>query len=55
MRPELITFAKKLHRYPVRGRRRSLRDVSRALAKAGHVTSSGKPFTATAIARMLEM
>ena len=52
--PELVAIAKKLHRYPVKGRRRSLRDVSRALAEAGYTSENGTPFTAMSIARMLK-
>ena len=42
---------KRLHRYPVKGKRRSR---SKALFLAGYVASSGKPFGATAIVRMVE-
>jgi hypothetical protein len=52
--PELVRLAKRLHRYPVNGKRRSLRDISRTLARLGHVASSGKPFDAKSIARMVE-
>ena len=45
---------KRLHRYSVSGRRRSLRDVVKALAEAGYVARSGKPFDAKSIARMIE-
>ena len=50
----MVRIAKKLHRYPVNGRRRSLRDVSTALAQAGFITSSGKPYAAAAIAKMVQ-
>ena len=53
MSPEMVRLAKRLHRYPVNGRRRSLREVSKALALAGYVASSGKPFDAKSIARMV--
>jgi DNA invertase Pin-like site-specific DNA recombinase len=52
-RPEVVTLAKKLHRYPVNGHRRSLREVSRELAVAGHLTKAGKPYAAAAIAKMI--
>jgi DNA invertase Pin-like site-specific DNA recombinase len=52
--PDMVRLAKKLHRYPVNGRRRSLRDVSAALAQVGHVTSAGKPYAAAAISKMIE-
>lgn len=52
--PGMVAFAKKLHRYPAKGRPRSLRDVSKELASAGFLTNSGKPYTAEAISRMLK-
>ena len=52
--PEMVRLAKKLHRYPANGRRRSLRDVSAAPAQAGFLASSGKPYAAAAIARMVD-
>ena len=52
-RPEVVTMAKKLHRDPLNGRRRSLRDVSQELAAAGHLTKAGKPYAAAAIAKMM--
>jgi hypothetical protein len=36
-----IALAKKLARYPVNGRRRSLRDVAAALMTTGHMTRRG--------------
>ncbi|UVC19011.1 recombinase family protein [Mesorhizobium onobrychidis] len=50
---ELIALAKKLHRYPVNGRQRTLADVAKALAGAGYLSSAGKPYTPTAVSRML--
>jgi hypothetical protein len=44
---------KRLHRYSVNGKRRSLRDVSSALAQAGFLTRTGRPFMAEAISRMV--
>jgi hypothetical protein len=52
--PEAVRLAKRLHRYPVNGKRRSLRQVSAALASAGLLASSGKPYDAKSIARMVE-
>jgi DNA invertase Pin-like site-specific DNA recombinase len=49
---EMVALAKKLHRYPVDGRRRSLRDVAAELEKQGHLTD-GKRYSATAVARMV--
>src|SRR5215216_1310364 len=51
--PDMVRLAKRLHRYPVNGQRRSLRDVSGALAQAGFLTSKGKPYTAEAVSRMI--
>jgi hypothetical protein len=38
----------------VNGKRRSLRDVSGALAQAGFLTRTGRPFTAEAVSRMVK-
>jgi DNA invertase Pin-like site-specific DNA recombinase len=51
--PAAVALAKKLHRYPVNGRRRSLRQVSAELAGEGFLASSGKPYGAAAVARMV--
>ena len=51
---DMVRLAKRLHRYPVNGKRRSLRDISRTLAQLEHVARSGKPFDAKSIARMVE-
>jgi DNA invertase Pin-like site-specific DNA recombinase len=50
---ELIALAKKLHRYSVNGRRRTLAEVAKALADAGHLSGAGTPFTPTAVLRMV--
>lgn len=50
--PEMVALAKKLARYPAHGRKRSLREVAAELAAAGHL-SSGKPYSATAVSRMI--
>jgi DNA invertase Pin-like site-specific DNA recombinase len=50
---EMVALAKKLWRYPVHGRKRSLRDVAAELEAAGHVASSGKRYAATAVKRMI--
>jgi hypothetical protein len=49
----MVALAKKLRRKSPKGRRRSLRAIAAELEKAGFVSSSGKPFAATAVARML--
>jgi DNA invertase Pin-like site-specific DNA recombinase len=51
--PEAVALAKKLARYPVNGRRRSLRDVAAEMEAQGHVSLAGARYTATAIARMV--
>jgi DNA invertase Pin-like site-specific DNA recombinase len=51
--PETVELARKLARYPVHKRRRSLRDVAAELEAAGHVTSKGTRYGAAAIARMI--
>jgi hypothetical protein len=51
--PEAVALAKKLTRYPMNGRRRSLREVAAELEAQGHVSLAGARYTATAIARMV--
>lgn len=52
--PEMVALAKKLHRYPINGRRRSLREVAAELARQGFTNGKGEPLTATAVKRMIE-
>ena len=49
----MIALAKKLRRKSPKLGRRSLRQISAELAKAGFLSQAGKPYAATAIARML--
>ena len=51
--PETVELARKLHRKPRGGKRASLRSIATALAEAGHVSSSGKPYSASAVRSML--
>lgn len=51
--PELVALAKKLARYPINGRKRSLRQIAAELEAQGHVTGDGKRYAASAIARMI--
>ena len=44
----MVALAKELHR-----QRMSLRKISAVLAKLGHVTGGGKPYTATNVRTML--
>ena len=48
------SFAKRLHRYPINGRHRSLRAIASELAKAGYTDSKGKAFSAQSVKNMLE-
>jgi DNA invertase Pin-like site-specific DNA recombinase len=50
--PEMVALAKKLARYPVDNRRRSLRDVAAELEAQGH-TTNGKRYSAVAVSRMI--
>jgi DNA invertase Pin-like site-specific DNA recombinase len=52
--PETVALAKRLARYSRKGHKRSLREIAAELAAAGHVNTSGKPYEASAIKRMLE-
>jgi DNA invertase Pin-like site-specific DNA recombinase len=49
----MVTLAKKLRRRTPKGGRRSLRAIALELEKAGFVSHTGKPYAATAVARML--
>jgi hypothetical protein len=42
-----------LIRKDVAGPRQSLRQISRTLAAQGHLTGGGRPYTATAVQKML--
>ncbi|HEY7996667.1 MAG TPA: recombinase family protein [Steroidobacteraceae bacterium] len=53
--PTVVKLAKELRWASKRmSEKRSLRDVSAELAKAGHVSRSGRPYSASAIASMLD-
>ncbi|HZH52728.1 MAG TPA: recombinase family protein [Microvirga sp.] len=52
--PSMVALAKKLHRYPVNGKRRSLRAVAQELAQVGYLDSKGKAFSAQSIKNMIE-
>ena len=51
--PQTVALAKKLARYPLNRRKRSLRDVAAELHAAGHVTGAGTRYGAAAVARMI--
>jgi hypothetical protein len=53
LRPETVELARKLARARPKGGKRSLREISAALAEAGHTTKSGTPYAPTAIKLML--
>jgi DNA invertase Pin-like site-specific DNA recombinase len=50
---EMVAMAKRLRRKSPKGGRRSLRAIADELARSGFKSESGKPFAATAVARML--
>lgn len=54
MHPETAALAHKLARKRPKGGKRSLREIAAELAAAGHMTSNGTPYTATAVKRLLE-
>jgi hypothetical protein len=49
-----VRLARKITRRCSNGEALSLRQISAALADAGHVSSNGAPFTATSVQRMLQ-
>jgi hypothetical protein len=51
--PQTVALARKLRRYPLNGRKRSLREVAVELEAAGHVTSAGTRYGAAAVARLI--
>lgn len=52
--PQAYVEIKKLARYPVNNRKRSLREIADAAAAKGILSSAGKPITAMQIKRILE-
>jgi DNA invertase Pin-like site-specific DNA recombinase len=46
--PAVVALVRELH-----GQRQSLRHISKTLAAQGHLTGGGKPYTATAVQKML--
>jgi DNA invertase Pin-like site-specific DNA recombinase len=52
-KPETVELARRLARARPKGGKRSLREISAALAEAGHTTKNGKPYAPTAIKLML--
>jgi hypothetical protein len=49
----MFALAKKLHRYPVNCKKRSLSKIPDELATASYLSSAGKPYTRMAASRML--
>jgi hypothetical protein len=49
----LVALAKKLARYPVNKRKRSLREIAAELVAQGHLNERGAPFAAKSVASML--
>jgi DNA invertase Pin-like site-specific DNA recombinase len=55
LRPDVVALAKRLHRAsPKTGKRRSLREIAKELARANHVNERGQPYAAQSIQNMLE-
>lgn len=52
-RPETVELARRLARARPKGGKRSLREISAALAEAGHTIKTGKPYAPTAIKLIL--
>lgn len=50
---EMVATAKKLARYPVNGRKRSLRDIAEELERMGYVSEAGTRFNPAAVKRMV--
>lgn len=56
VRPEVVAIAKRLRRAsPKTGERRSLREIGRLLAEAGHLNERGRPYAANSIKAMIEL
>jgi DNA invertase Pin-like site-specific DNA recombinase len=54
LRPDVVALAKRLHRAsPKTGKRRSLREISGELARAGHLNERGQPYAAQSIKAMI--
>ena len=51
--PAAVALARKLARYSVNGRKRSLRDVAAELETAGYTTPAGKRYAAAAVSAMI--
>jgi DNA invertase Pin-like site-specific DNA recombinase len=55
VRPDVVALAKKLRRAsPKTGKRRSLREIAKELARANYVNERGQPYAAQSIQNMLE-
>jgi DNA invertase Pin-like site-specific DNA recombinase len=52
--PEVVATARKLRRYRINGRQRSLREISAELVKLGFVNANGRPFAAASIRAMTD-
>jgi DNA invertase Pin-like site-specific DNA recombinase len=51
--PEMVETARKLRRYRINGRQRSLREISAELTKLGFLNAHGRPFAAASIKAMI--
>ena len=54
MKPEMVEMARKLRRYRVNGRQRSLREISAELARLGFMNAHGRPFAAASVRAMFQ-
>jgi DNA invertase Pin-like site-specific DNA recombinase len=54
LQPDVVALAKSLRRKPRKGRRMSLRDVSAELARHGHVSANGTPFSPSVVRSMVQ-
>jgi DNA invertase Pin-like site-specific DNA recombinase len=52
--PELVAAAKRLHRRPPKGHRRSLSEIARELAALGFTNKRGTPYSASCVKSMVE-
>lgn len=53
LRPEVVVLAKQLRRKKPKGGVMSFRDIAVELAAAGHVSGSGRPFSASSVRSMI--
>ncbi|WP_026792897.1 recombinase family protein [Pleomorphomonas oryzae] len=52
--PDVVALAKNLRRKPRKGERMSLRDIAAELARRGHVSANGTPFSPSVVRSMVQ-